>query len=91
MPLGSRVSASESRISPADLGVEGIPIEGHQRDTPLADSLEFRFDLAHRSPAIAVHDAEVQAVFGQLVGGGQSKAAGTAEDQGPFIGAEACR
>ena len=37
----------------------------------------------HRAAAVAVHEAQVHAVAGQLVGGGEAEAARAAEDQRP--------
>jgi hypothetical protein len=50
-------------LGPAVVG-QCVLVEGHESDAPLPDLLELGLDAAHRSAAIAVDDADVEAVFG---------------------------
>ena len=50
-------------LGPAVVG-QRVLVEGHESDPPLTDPLELGLDAAHRSAAIAVNDADVEAVLG---------------------------
>ena len=60
-----------------------VNIPGAETDPQASELFEFGLDLSHGSAPVAVHDAEVQALFGKLARRGQSETTGAAENQRP--------
>jgi hypothetical protein len=72
----------------SDLRVERILVERKHADAVGAHLLELGLDPTQRRPAIAVDEAEIHALLGQLVRRSQAEAARSAEDQRPVLGGE---
>ena len=66
-------------------GVERVGVPGAELDARAAQLLELGLDAVHRAAPVAVHEGEVHAVRGELVGGGEPEAARAAEDHSPVL------
>ena len=79
------VSASSSSSSVRFLCAQCVDVARHHLRTESADLLELRLDALHRAAAIAVHDADVHAAFGELRRSRETEAARTSEHQRPAV------
>ena len=70
------------------LRAERVEVQAEEPAPARPDRVELAVDAVHRAAAVAVHDAHVHALGGELLGRGQAEPARAPEDQRPLLRCE---